>query len=86
MASIDSLPSMKNLSIQARKEIENSLAVTKSQDKITFRDFSLPPQHGKKKLPERVNQAPRPECVVTQKIQTHLGKTEKRTALGDEIN
>ena len=66
--------------------MENSLKASKSQERITFRDFALPPMHGKKRLPERVDQPPRAECVVTQKIQSHLGNTEKKTALGDEIN
>lgn len=48
--SLDSIPSVSKLSPQARKEIERSLAVTKSQDKIAFRDFSLPPEHGRKRI------------------------------------
>ena len=52
---LESMPSRKDLSPQAVKDIESSLKVDKSVEKITFRDFALPPQHGKRRLPERVN-------------------------------
>ena len=82
-ASLDSVPSLSKLSPQARQEIERSLAVTRSQDKITFRDFSLPPEHGKKRI-----RAPREDPKadpVTNKVKKLLD-TMQRTQLGDEIN
>jgi len=65
MASLESMPSVKNLSPQAKKDIETSLRVHRSQERITFRDFALPPQHGRKRLPERVEQPPRAEDIIS---------------------
>ena len=57
--------------------------MTNSQDKITFRDFALPPEHGKKRI-----DAPREDKAtdfVSNKINRILENT-KNTKLGDEIN